>query len=176
MLPKQVRWQSELVMYDPGMPEIKESALETLPRAMDLAERGVVVAESMPELVRSERKAVFAAMHDEITRMLTKISEERTAILAAVDRHLERVMAMVSAERTAVLAGVHDETTRVLATVSAERAAVLEGVDRMVSAQWDRMQKDLPEVTRVTVMQTRETLEQVIDHTMMRIGILAPGE
>lgn len=175
MLPKQVRWQTELVMYDMGLPEIQDTALETLPRAMDLAERGVVVAESMPQLVRAERKAILEATHEEIARPLHKITEERTAILAAVDLHLERMTQLVSAERQAVLAGVHDETTRVIELVREEREVILAGMNEMVAKQWAQMRQDIPEMMGDTAAEARGTLEDVIDHTMMRVAFLGTG-
>jgi hypothetical protein len=113
---RQVRWEGELLASDlrlaevPPLAERSVQSMESVAAAFDRpgpsSERLVAVAEDLPALVASERKAAIESLSRDLTRTLAFLQEERIVALRQVTA--ERIAAMgtlnqsVSEERKAL--------------------------------------------------------------------------
>jgi hypothetical protein len=110
-LVRQARWEAELfkseiltdVPFDQALPlaeravKTAEQATATLDRLAPAVERGVVVAESAPKVIASEREAVTKMLQEELARTRQFVREERIATLAHLSQ--ERIAAVKTLEQ-----------------------------------------------------------------------------
>jgi len=164
-LPKQARWQAELVID------------ETLPR--DAVPRLVAAAESAAASM-GEIDRVVVALPPFLERMIGLVLEtlaaERATVIAEVRAEREAVLAAVDAEREAIFAGIRSEREAVLEALEAQRRAVLEDLDRQraetlafVAAERDAVVAEL-RGERATILNAAGDLaKQVVDVAAPRI-------
>ncbi|NPC75235.1 chemotaxis protein [Corallococcus sp. AB004] len=100
-LPRQARWQAELVATDALHAPTVQAALAELGRTVDLLDRVGALAANSPALIERERRAVLDAVHAERLGLQEFITGERRAVLADVDRERQAVEAALHAERVA---------------------------------------------------------------------------
>jgi hypothetical protein len=110
-LVRQARWEAELfkseiladVPVNQALPlaeravRTAEEAAATLDRLAPVVERGVVVAESAPKVIASEREATTKLLQEELARMSRFVREERIATLAYLSQ--ERIAASKDLEQ-----------------------------------------------------------------------------
>ncbi|NBD08685.1 MULTISPECIES: chemotaxis protein [Corallococcus] len=102
-LPRQARWQAELVADDAMRAPNIQSALAELGRTVDLLERVGAVAANTPALIDRERRAVLDALHAERLGLQDFVTGERQAVLADVGQERQAVVDALHAERIATL-------------------------------------------------------------------------
>ncbi|RKH69299.1 chemotaxis protein [Corallococcus aberystwythensis] len=102
-LPRQARWQAELVATDAMRAPTVQAALAELGRTVDLLDRVGAVAANTPALIERERRAVLDAVHGERLGLQEFVTGERQAVLADVGRERQAVVAALHAERVATL-------------------------------------------------------------------------
>ncbi|RYZ38886.1 MAG: chemotaxis protein [Myxococcaceae bacterium] len=102
-LPRQARWQAELVVDDALRSPLLQSTLSELGRTVDLLERVGSVAANTPALIAHERKAILDALHAERLDLQGFITGERQAVLADVNLERQAVVDALHAERVATL-------------------------------------------------------------------------
>jgi hypothetical protein len=102
-LPRQARWQAELVADDALRAPTVQSALAELGRTVDLLERVGAVAANTPALIDRERRAVLDAVRAERLGLQDFVTGERQAVLADVGRERQAVVDALHAERVATL-------------------------------------------------------------------------
>ncbi|MCP3137518.1 chemotaxis protein [Pyxidicoccus xibeiensis] len=88
-LPRQARWQAELVATDALSAPALQTATAELARTVDILDRVGSVAANTPALVARERVAVLEALSQERQAVLAGVGRERVAVLEAL--HAERV-------------------------------------------------------------------------------------
>lgn len=150
VLPKQVRWQTELVLDDLEVPEVLAETRVAVPEMVRETRRAVAVLEDLPAVLESERAAVVAA-----------VDAERALVLDDLER-----MRLDSHER------VTRERQAVLRELRAERELVMAEVAELVDARWERIGGELPQVGRDTLEQSQPALEATIDHAALRLAQL----
>jgi hypothetical protein len=121
-LPKQSRWQAELLLLDTVAQQPVTTVLQDLATAARAADRAATTVESMPALVERERLAGQQIL-----------SAERQAAFVELERMRSDTLATLRDERLAVLAALREE--RELTTTAIEAAAQrsLSSVDERVS-------------------------------------------
>ncbi|WP_404371062.1 chemotaxis protein [Corallococcus coralloides] len=102
-LPRQARWQAELVAMDALRAPTVQAALAELGRTVDLLDRVGAMAASSPTLIERERRAVLDALHAERLGLQDFATGERQAVLADVGRERQAVLDALHAERVATL-------------------------------------------------------------------------
>ncbi len=102
-LPRQARWQAELVAADAMNAPALRSAMAELARTVDILDRVGGVAASTPALVARERTAVLEALSQERRSLQDFVSSERQAVMAGVGRERVAVLEALHAERVAAL-------------------------------------------------------------------------
>jgi hypothetical protein len=140
-LPKQARWQAQLMMIDEGFGSISPSLehLAYLEVVAGQIDRLTLIVEALPDLVAEERVAVLEALDAELSRILSFIDQQRT-ILMHEDVRAERqaVLIAIREERIAVLEAIADERQIVLDTLREERVAIFEDLDDLMDKAFTR--------------------------------------
>ena len=140
-LPKQVRWQTQLMMIDEGFGSISPSLehLAYLEVVAGQIDRLTPIVEALPDLVAEERVAILEALDAELSRTLSFIDQQRT-ILMHEDVRGERqaVLTAIREERIAVLEAIADERRIVLDALRAERVATFQDLDGLMDKAFTR--------------------------------------
>jgi len=140
-LPKQVRWQTQLMMIDEGFGSISPSLehLAYLEVVAGQIDRLTPIVEALPDLVAEERVAILEVLDAELSRTLSFIDQQRT-ILMHEDVRGERqaVLTAIREERMAVLEAIADERRIVLDALRAERVAIFQDLDRLMDKAFTR--------------------------------------
>ncbi|HVG64292.1 MAG TPA: chemotaxis protein [Hyalangium sp.] len=122
-LPRQARWQAELLMAEAATAPSLQAAVGELDRTVEILDRMASLAEGMPALVARERAAVL----DELEQARLSLQE------------------FASGERQALMTGIGHERVAVLAALHAERVEALEQVDvmgyRWIDHAFDRLDR-----------------------------------
>ena len=121
-LPKQARWQAELLLLDSLVAQPLATALGDLTTAAQAADRAAATAESIPALVEHERKAAEKL-----------IAEERQAAFTELDRMRVATLDSLRDERVAVLAALREERELTTAAIEAAAQRSLSNVDEKVA-------------------------------------------
>lgn len=152
-LPKQARWQAELLINDlEGQTEITAAAahLEVLSSSLEKASSGM---EHMPELMAEARKTVLADVEGQRLATQAFFTEERIQALNTLDRERLATMADLRQERLAATADLRQERQIVLDALHNEQVAVMGDLQ----AASDKAIKDLDATSR-----------SLIDHFFVR--------
>ena len=85
LVPRQVRWQSEMVLED----YVNREEILEIPRDLDSMTRSVELAQEelakLPDILATQRDAVLDAVEVELSELTKVIDEQRTATIASID-------------------------------------------------------------------------------------------
>jgi hypothetical protein len=121
-LPKQARWEAELLLADASRITTVQRPIQDFTVAAQSIARVAHTVERMPEMIERERHALH-----EVVR------EERLDTLREVDRMRQATMSQLEDERALVLNKLREERTVVLDTLREERLAVSRQLDGQVA-------------------------------------------
>jgi hypothetical protein len=125
---KQARWQSELIIGQVTNPQRVDSTLTALRQSLEIFAR---LADSVPQIVVSERNALLDAIDDQRVSIVEAINLQRLATVAVVEDQVGLMLQSVGAERALVLAAINAErvaTMAALDSILAERISQTENV------------------------------------------------
>jgi hypothetical protein len=140
-LPKQARWQAQLMMIDEGFGSISPSLehLAYLEVVAGQIDRLTPVVEALPDLVAEERVAVLEALDAELSRILSFINQQRTILMDEdVRGEREAVLISIREERIAVLEAIANERQIVLDTLREERVVTFQDLDDLMDKAFTR--------------------------------------
>jgi hypothetical protein len=140
-LPKQARWQAQLMMIDEGFGSISPSLehLAYLEVVAGQIDRLTPIVEALPDLVAEERVAVLEALDAELSRILSFIDQQRTILMHEdVRAEREAVFIAIREERIAVLEAIADERQIVLDTLREERVVIFQDLDDLMDKAFTR--------------------------------------
>ncbi len=145
-LPKQARWQAELLAAEMTTGLRLERTLDDVHDLGTVARQASGVLEGIPALLDAERDIIAA---------------ERRAVLAGVDSQRLQTLAVlqeyVTGERLALVAAVRDERLATVAAVHQERLATIAAVETM---------------RKLTVDSSLTGLRDLVDYTIWRVAML----
>ena len=115
-LPKQARWQTELLLNDLARSPTFGATRSNFATVSDALAKTSSSIEKMPELigqadkaVANQRLAVQDFLQYERLQLFNSMDQQRVALLSAVDRQRQEVTADLSGERQIVLEALHSE-------------------------------------------------------------------
>ncbi len=121
-LPKQARWQAELLLEDPALDSRLAGVLdgvgnidESARRIADIVDASPALDERLYEIVAE----VVAALHEEIEAISAMVQSERELILGKLPAEYEALFEHVTDQRLAALADVEAKIDEVIAEVDA---------------------------------------------------------
>jgi len=118
-LPKQARWQTELLLEGLTAAEKIDQAFSEFIRVSRDIDRITALAETAPDTITAERAIILKALARDLDRALAALDKQRLATLGALER-----------ERIAVMADVKSERVAISADITAERIAMLKEIER----------------------------------------------
>jgi hypothetical protein len=124
-LPKQARWEAEILLTGMTGPHGVEGALGDLHGVATAAGRATEFLGDVPGLIDAERDIVAA----ERRAVLVGIAGERRAVLAGVDAERVRTQEFATGERLAILDAARAERVALVAALHQERVATLVEID-----------------------------------------------
>lgn len=151
LLPKQARWETELLLTTaPGEAGVG-SGLASLVELGSQLEEVIPVVTQTPDLVARERANILQAIH-----------QERMAAFADIDKERKDTLAYLTRERMAVMEDLQ-------ALVDLERQTILKSVEEMRQT----LLKDAEAAGNRMAVKALDRSKQVIDHLMLRVAQLA---
>ena len=152
-LPKQARWNGELMVLE----TVESTVLSAPLRDMSLAAMGVAriadTTQALPQLVERER----TLLHD-------AISEERELTLVAIDRMRMETVGQMQRERVAVMADLEGERQAVLNAIQQERIAATKDMTRFGTQALEQVDRSVDE----KIITAAEHGRELIDHVFKR--------
>jgi hypothetical protein len=118
-LPKQARWQAELLLEGMTATEKIDQALSEFIRVSRDIDRITALAETAPETVSAERAIILKALGRDLDRALAALEKERIAVMADLNRERVGMSADITAERIAMLAEIDRQRQETLVKVEA---------------------------------------------------------
>ena len=149
-LPKQARWQTELLIEGLAATEKVDQALSEFIRISRDIDRLTALAETAP----------------------AQVSAERAIILTALTRDLDRALAALENERIAVMADVKAERAGMSADISAERIALLKEINRQRQETLTRVEAISKELLEDALDKSNEKLDHFFVRTLQVGGLL----
>lgn len=130
-LPKQARWEAELFTMG-TLDELNlDESLVRIPELLDASLATLEVAQSLPEVVESERTLILDAVRAEVAVSLETLQAERQAVMKQVSLERELVLAEVEAQRMAMMADLRLERMAIEAMVAREREIVIDETEKL---------------------------------------------
>ena len=186
-LPKQARWQAELLLSDIARdPQVDavmsnvvvlssalaktSSSLERMPETMGQAR------EAIRADVDGERLAAQAFLRDERLQTLDAVRQERIATIAAMHNERLAATADLRGERQAVLAAVYNEEAAVMNDVNAQSEKTLKDLDSRGRGLIDHFFLRALELVLLTLVLCSLVLWILLRWSMPRRATPAPKE
>jgi hypothetical protein len=122
-LPKQARWQAELLLSDVARRPEFGAAMANAKTLSDALAKTSNTMEHMPELVAQTRAGVMADVESQRLAAQAFVREERIQAFNALRQERIAIAANISRERQAATAGIRAESQKVLGVLHDERMA-----------------------------------------------------
>jgi len=137
-LPKQARWQTELLLEGLTATEKIDLALSDFSRISRDIDRITALAETAPQKVSAERSIILKTLARDLDRALAALKNERVAVMEDVKRERVGMSADITAERIAMLAEIDRQRQETLAKVEAIGQHLLDDALEQGNAKIDR--------------------------------------
>ena len=132
-LPKQARWQAELLAREMLPGDAKDSLIRSISTATAAIDRISLTTGELPALVTGEREAVLEAVSAERALVVDAITAEREAVLQAMVQGGQATLAAVEAQRQAFLVELEAATLRIKEATIRELAVVVDDAIKKVA-------------------------------------------
>jgi hypothetical protein len=132
-VPKQARWQAELVAADLFGGRDPGTTIDDFSRLTDSIDRIADTVEQAPGLVESERREILDALTHERIAVLEAIHRELLGMYSFVDQQRRTTFENeIVAQREAILTMLTKERIAIVEAIGAERRAMVEEMDDVV--------------------------------------------
>jgi hypothetical protein len=173
-LPKQARWQAELLM-DETLDGKRVSSLMTQIQSTLLATQRIL--EEMPDLVSGERSALLEELDRQLDRLDESLRRERTAVTrmlrdegvrVKVETDLKDIQDLIRHERQALVELLETEGVKVRVDLSSG----LDSAVPVLAEQRAALVEDLRAASDTILDNTEVSLKALIDHFFLRLAQL----
>ena len=156
-LPKQARWQAELLLSDLGVNEKIETLIAELTTATQVLQQVGEVVEKSPDFITDERSAVLEVFRNERLETLSAVNKQRIETLDTINQQRIETLDFLTREKTAIIDALENERKIVLEVLESERHSVLNEVESMGNR---------------IVQDAIKELDKLIDHFFLRAAQL----
>jgi hypothetical protein len=151
-LPKQARWEAELLIDEMTRGHDLGTVLADLGRITDSIDRIADTVETAPNLVSEERKAILAVLHAERVAAFEALGAELTRAFEFLnDERVETIESSLRSERLATMEYLTAERELVLAALRGERAMAMRELEAIVGGL------------------AEDAMIRVVDHAFLRL-------
>ena len=168
LVPKQVRWEAELLLQDYISREEILKAQEDLDEISKALQRAHQELDQLPTILGEQRDAVLEAARSEIANITAVIDQQRSVLTESIDTQRIETLDAVRQEREIVLDAVQQEREIVLGALRQEREVVLAAIDEQRVATLN----ELPKLVSESVEQANPALRAAIDYLFWRAALL----
>lgn len=186
-LPKQARWQAELLLMDIARDPQVDAVMSNVVVLSNALAKTSSSMERMPETmgqareairadVDGERLAAQAFLQDERLQTLDAVRQERIATIAAMHNERLAATADLRGERQAVLAALYNEEAAVMNDVNAQREKTLKDLDSRGRGLIDHFFLRALELVLLTLVLCSLVLWILLRWSMPRRATPAPKE
>jgi hypothetical protein len=186
-LPKQARWQAELLLRDIARDPQVDAVMSNVVVLSNALAKTSSSMERMPETmgkareairadVDGERLAAQAFLQDERLQTLDAVRQERIATIAAMHNERLAATADLRGERQAVLAALHNEEAAVMNDVNAQSEKTLKDLDSRGRGLIDHFFLRALELVLLTLVLCSLVLWILLRWSMPRRATPAPKE
>jgi hypothetical protein len=156
-LPKQARWEAELLLIDTIQQPFTQRPLQDLSQAAAAAAQIASLTEAIPQMVERERLALQGLVTSERRETIRELERMRRDTVLQLEGERAIVLDGVREERQAVLAALHDERIEISHEMNAELSRALQAADSITRQRAEELVQQTP---------------AVIDHFFWRAGQL----
>ena len=156
-LPKQARWQAELLWSDLGVHEKVETLNAELTTVTQVLQQVGDVVEKSPDFIADERSAVLEVFRNERLETLSAVNKQRIETLDTINQQRIETLDFLTREKTAIIDALENERKIVLEVLESERHSVLNEVESMGNR---------------IVQDAIKELDKLIDHFFLRAAQL----
>jgi len=139
-VPKQVRWQAELMLEDPTFAAPLSGALEDVDGINEAATRIAAIVDDSPALdnrLNDMVERVIGALQLEVAGLTEVVRAERELVLGKLPEEYEEIFGHVTQQRVAALEDVAGELERLVSQVDAIAARALTDADGVAQSTVD---------------------------------------
>jgi hypothetical protein len=156
-LPKQARWQAELLLSDLGVNDKIETLIAELTTATQVLQQVGEIVEKSPDFITDERSAVLEVFRNERLETLSAVNKQRIETLDTINQQRIETQNFLTRERAAIIEALENERKIALEVLESERHAVLNEVES---------------VGNRIVQDGIKELDKLIDHFFLRAAQL----
>jgi hypothetical protein len=153
-LPKQARWQAELLVNDLGRDPALGMAASNFATLANAMQQSASNLDRIPEMAGKARQVAIA-----------DVDQQRLAAQDFIVGERERLADEITQQRTAGMADLRDERLAATADLQAERQIVLNAIH----AEEVAAMSDLRELSQQTLNDLHQRSERVADHIFWRV-------
>lgn len=130
-LPKQARWQTELLLEELAATEKVDQALAEFIRISRDIDRITALAETAPGAIATERAIILKAVARDLNRAIAALDRQRIATLDTLEKERIAVMDVARTERSAMSADITAERIALLAEIERQRQETLNKMEAL---------------------------------------------
>lgn len=153
-LPKQARWQAELLLLDVTQLAVVQRPLQDFSQVSDAVSAIAGIVQVLPELVAREHQALESLVASERQETLHELERMRTATVAQLETERSIVLDALQQERAEVLHGLRGEREAATGDLNAELSRALAATDA---------------ITRQRVAEVLAQSPTLVDHFFKRL-------
>jgi len=155
-MPKQVAWESELILNEYLPEEELDAFLYKVPDALESLDETAAILGDLPDLIASERAIVLDA-----------VSDERRAVMGEVGQDLDLTFQVISRERLAAFADLRVEREAAQEEIQRQRIATLDAIREERELAFAEVEAMAGRI----VNQAADRLETTIDRVLLKVGL-----
>jgi hypothetical protein len=171
LMPKQARWQAELMLEDIITQDQLESGLAAAELLGKTADRVAPVLEKGPEFLTEERQKVLDALRQERIATLEEIDRQRIAALAYATRERVAILKQLEQERLTATADLQQELALMRELVVSERNIILDNFNEQRTATIEEFNN----TTDRMLAQTDQMLQGLMHRVFLFTAVLMLG-
>lgn len=164
LLPRQARWQAELMVDRVMETENLRSGINAIAEITSLMERITVVIEQLTDEIASERKIVISSLRKERLETIEALDSIRIQSQRYLTAEVDDGIAELKSERSLVTELLKEERMAVMQAISDQIKIVLDDIDRQRKVSLIEIEASGQRITSDAIEQS----EELIDHFFWR--------
>ena len=176
-LPKQARWQAELLALETIPPKAISTMLSDLNSATESARQVADVVDQIPNLVERERVALKRTVTEERVATMNAVATLQAETVSDLRDERRVVMDELKKERVAILDELKKERATIMHSVQGERIAATRDISKMSQNLFDQMNiaadQKIDLVTDQGIRLTDYVFERVAQLGFVLVALLA---
>ncbi len=160
-LPKQARWQAELLLSELGQHEKIEILIAELMKVTQELQQVGEVVEKLPDFITNERSAVLEVFRNERLETLSAVSKQRIETIDNINKQRIEALDYLIRERTDIIDAVNKQRIETIDNMNKQRTETLDYLTRERIAIIDALEKERKIALEVLESERRSVLNEI---------------